>query len=206
VLDDLLDLAKIEAGEVKLTLEPLGVAAAADAALGSVKPLADRKQIQLSLGTDASTHSVMADEQRLIQVLVNILNNAVKFTGPGGLVTLSFARALDTAGTPASSEAAATHLRMTVTDTGEGIPAEELGRIFDKFKQVADKTKGKRGGTGLGLAICKELVELMGGNIWVDSTVGSGSSFHFTVPLAAGAEPTAPEPVACQESATAVAR
>ena len=206
VLDDLLDLAKIEAGELKLTLEPLGVGAAADAALGSVKPLADRKQIQLSLGTDASTHSVMADEQRLIQVLVNILNNAVKFTGPGGLVTLSFAPALDAAGAPASTEAAATHLRMTVTDTGEGIPAEELGRVFDKFKQVANKTTGKRGGTGLGLAICKDLVELMGGNIWADSTVGSGSSFHFTVPLAPGSGPTAGEPVATREPTTAAAR
>jgi len=190
VLDDLLDLAKIEAGELKLALEPLGVAEAASAALGSVKPLADRKQIQLSLATASSDCSVVADEQRLVQVLVNILNNAVKFTAPGGLVTLGFAPASDAAGTPAPTEAAATHLRMTVSDSGEGIPPEELSRVFDKFKQVADKTKGKRGGTGLGLAICKELVGLMGGSIWVESAVGKGSSFHFTVPLAAGSEPS----------------
>ena len=184
VLDDLLDLAKIEAGELKLSLEPLGVAGAAVAALGSVKPLADRKQIQLSLGMNAGDLSVMADEQRLVQVLVNILNNAIKFTGAGGSVTLSFAPAGDASGTPVPAEATSTHMRVTVTDSGEGIPSEELGSVFDKFKQVADKTKGKRGGTGLGLAICKELVQLMGGEIWVESTVGRGSSFHFTIPLA----------------------
>ncbi|MBN1505121.1 MAG: GAF domain-containing sensor histidine kinase [Candidatus Eisenbacteria bacterium] len=193
VLDDLLDLAKIEAGELKLTLEPLEVADAADAAVGSVKPLADGKQIQLSLGTPAAEWSVVADEQRLVQVLVNILNNAVKFTGPGGLVTLSFTPASDAAGTAASAAAPATHLRMTVTDSGEGIPSEDLDRVFDKFKQVADKTKGKRSGTGLGLAICKELVSLMGGRIWAESTVGRGSSFHFTIPLAAGPQPATEE-------------
>ncbi len=190
VLDDLLDLAKIEAGELKLSLEPLGVAGAAVAALGSVKPLADRKQIRLSLGMNAGDLSVMADEQRLVQVLVNILNNAIKFTGPGGSVTLSFAPVCDASGTPVPAGAISTHLRVTVTDSGEGIPSEELGSVFDKFKQVADKTKGKRGGTGLGLAICKELVQLMGGEIWVESTVGKGSSFHFTIPLAAGTRPS----------------
>jgi len=203
VLDDLLDLAKVEAGELRLSLEPLGPAAVAEAALESVRPLADRKQIKLSRGSDASTRPVMADEQRLVQVLVNILNNAVKFTGPGGLVSLSFAPALNATGTPTSAGSAATHLRITVTDTGEGIPEEELDRVFDKFKQVADKTKRKRGGTGLGLAICRELVGLMGGSIWVESTVGSGSSFHFTVPLALGAETTAGEPVEGREATTA---
>ena len=203
VLDDLLDLAKIEAGELQLSLEPLGLAGAAEAALESVRPLAERKQIQLSLGADAADRSVTADEQRLVQVLVNLLNNAVKFTGPGGLVTLSFAPAMDAAGTPASTEAAATHLRLTVSDTGEGIPAEELGCVFDKFKQVADKTKGKRGGTGLGLAICRELVELMGGSIWVESTVGKGSEFHFTVPVAVGTQP--PSEASLEHAGTATA-
>jgi len=189
VLDDLLDLAKIEAGELKLSLEPLRVDRAAEAALEGVRPLAERKQIRLGPAADVSDRSVIADEQRLVQVLVNLLNNAVKFTGPGGLVTLRFTPAADPAGTPASTESTVTHLRVTVTDSGEGIPSEELGRVFDKFKQVADKTKGKRGGTGLGLAICRELVEKMGGQIWVESTVGKGSSFHFTIPLAAGTEP-----------------
>jgi signal transduction histidine kinase len=94
---------------------------------------------------------------------------------------------------------------MTVSDTGEGIPPEQIDRVFDKFKQVADKSKGKRGGTGLGLTICRELVGLMGGSIWVESTVGKGSSFHFTLPLAAKAEP-AVEPVEAVDSATARTR
>jgi signal transduction histidine kinase len=193
VLDDLLDLAKIEAGELKLSLEPLGLAEAADAAVGSVRPLADKKQIQLGLGAPGVDLVVTADEQRLVQVLVNLLNNAIKFTGPGGRVTLSFTPALDASGTPVPAGAIAAYMRVTVADSGEGIPPEELGRVFDKFKQVADKTKGKRGGTGLGLAICRELVALMGGEIWVESVVGKGSSFHFTMPLASTAGRSAAE-------------
>jgi signal transduction histidine kinase len=195
VLDDLLDLAKIEAGELKLSLEPVGILRAAVAAIESVKPLAEKKDVRLSVVQASTGGTVVADEQRLIQVLVNLLNNAVKFTGPGGVVAVSFTAATLPAGAPASAASAgnsakkqATHLRVTVTDTGEGIPTDELGRIFDRFKQVADKNKRSRPGTGLGLAICRQLVEKMGGSIWVESIVGKGSSFHFTIPLYEGIE------------------
>jgi PAS domain S-box-containing protein len=183
VLDDLLDLARIEAGQLKLTLDPIEVGRVASAALESVKPLAEDKGIEIRLAADAMDSKVVADEQRFVQILVNLLNNAVKFTGPRGLITVSCEPVADPTGTQAEGDTDCSFLRTTVSDSGEGIPPEEVAHIFDKFKQVDKKSKGKKGGTGLGLAICKELVERMGGQIWVESTLGEGSCFHFTLPL-----------------------
>ncbi len=184
VLNDLLDLAKIEAGELELELEPVKFEKVARAALESVEPLAEQKGVDLGLVPLERDVAVVADEQRLVQVLVNLLNNAVKFTGPRGVVTLSCKAISPYDDFLKEYEQEVSHLRITVSDSGEGIPPEDVGRVFDKFKQVADRTKSRKGGTGLGLAICRELVERMGGKIWAESIVGKGSSFHFTLPIA----------------------
>ncbi|MCX5799961.1 MAG: ATP-binding protein [Candidatus Eisenbacteria bacterium] len=201
LVDDLLDLSKIEAGEIKLNLTLLDVETAIEDALQSVRPAAQKKdiEIQVSLseegslsGTETSPtvgNQVLADENRFDQVLVNLLNNAVKFTEPGGRVWIGSRVVQDRTGGPAIGPGAHApggprYLRITVADNGIGIPAEELGSIFDKFKQVEEKTRGKPTGTGLGLSISKHLVERMGGHLWVESKMGEGSSFHFTVPLA----------------------
>jgi signal transduction histidine kinase len=114
---------------------------------------------------------VTADPLRLRQILYNLLGNGVKFTDPGGEVSVSAQEQDDM-------------VQITVADTGLGIPAEECARIFDKFYQVGYTTAGVRQGTGLGLTISKQLVELQGGRIWVESEPGKGSRFHFTLPLA----------------------
>jgi CheY-like chemotaxis protein len=117
---------------------------------------------------------VIGDEDRIRQVLLNLLNNAVKFT-PSGTVSLTVA--------PECRPGERFQLRYTVTDTGVGIPADRLGRLFLRFSQVDTSVRREFGGTGLGLAICKQLVELMGGRIGVSSEVGRGSSFWFVAPL-----------------------
>jgi two-component system, sensor histidine kinase and response regulator len=116
--------------------------------------------------------TLYADEEKLLRTLVNLLGNAIKFTPAGGAVTLS-ARPSDTERV----------LLLSVTDTGEGIPAEAFARIFEKFGQVESRQAGRRMSTGLGLTFCKMVVEAHGGRIWVESELGQGSTFSFTVPL-----------------------
>jgi signal transduction histidine kinase len=112
---------------------------------------------------------VSADPLRLRQILYNLLSNGVKFTERGGTVTVSATLHGD-------------FVRITVADTGVGIAAEECSRIFDKFYQTGYTSSGTRQGTGLGLTICKQLVEMQGGKIWVESELRHGSRFHFTLP------------------------
>ncbi|UCF78483.1 MAG: PAS domain S-box protein [Candidatus Eiseniibacteriota bacterium] len=195
VIEDLLDLSRIEAGKVKLSLVPLRVKNVMETAMLSVAPSAEKKRIDIRVDPASEEIFVVADEQRLVQILVNLLGNAVKFTGPGGSIELCSTPAASAQGEDQSEEARPAYARITVSDNGEGIPSEEQERVFDKFKQVANSIKGKPGGTGLGLAICKDLVENMGGRIWVESEVRKGSRFHFTLPLAqdAGSEDTLEE-------------
>jgi PAS domain S-box-containing protein len=199
LIEDLLDLSRIEADKLKLASEPVDLEQAASAAMRSVLPQAEKNSVEVRVEPFPDERIVVADEQRLVQVLVNLLNNAIKFTGSGGVVRLRAVGVedrlpLDTSSPsvrlpdsmkPGRHTAARRpeYLRVTVSDNGIGIPSEELKKIFDRFKQVAEKTRGKPTGTGLGLSICKELVEKMGGSIWVDSAQGQGSSFHFTLPL-----------------------
>jgi signal transduction histidine kinase len=114
--------------------------------------------------------AVLADLLRVRQILYNLLSNGVKFTDPGGKVNVTAVQDGD-------------YVQITVADTGMGIPTLECERIFDKFYQVGYTTTGVRQGTGLGLTICKQLVEMHGGKIWVDSEPGHGSHFHFTLPV-----------------------
>jgi signal transduction histidine kinase len=168
LINDVLDLSRIEAGGLVVRTEVLPLRAAASEAINAIHPQADGKRVRVREGAIPKI-DVLADPLRVRQILYNLLSNGVKFTNAGGEVTVS-------------AEADGDFARITVADTGCGIPPDECSRIFDKFYQVGYTTAGVRQGTGLGLAICKQLVEIQGGKIWVDSEPGKGSLFHFTLP------------------------
>jgi PAS domain S-box-containing protein len=169
LINDVLDLSRIEAGGLVVRTENLSVGTAISEAVNAIQLQAEEKHVRVHEGASPNTE-IVADPVRVRQILNNLLSNGVKFTDPGGEVTVS-------------AEIAGDFVRITVADTGRGIPADECHRIFDKFYQVGYTTDGVRQGTGLGLAICKQLVEIQGGKICVDSQPGKGSRFHFTLPL-----------------------
>ena len=169
LINDVLDLSRIEAGGLVVRTEALPLQPAISEAVSAIRPQAAGKQVSVREGTIPKTE-ILADPLRVRQILYNLLSNGVKFTDPGGEVAVS-------------AELDADFVRITVADTGRGIPEEECSRIFDKFYQVGYTTAGVRQGTGLGLTICKQLVEIQGGKIWVDSEPGKGSHFYFTLPM-----------------------
>src|SRR5262249_32110128 len=143
--------------------------------IDALRPLASEKGIDLGLSVPETDGVVRADRDKLYQILLNLAHNAVKFTPPGGSVRVHV-----------EAQQAGGVVTM-VQDTGEGIPPEELERIFDQFHQVSQSAEQPQG-TGLGLTIAKKLVELHGGTIWVRSTLGTGSAFYFTLPRATSEE------------------
>jgi CheY-like chemotaxis protein len=173
LINDILDFSKIESGMLELEEAPFDLRACVEDALQLVAPRAREKRLELAyLLEDATPVLLRGDAGRVRQVLVNLLSNAVKFTDAGeiGVSVQSHEIA------PRRHE-----LHFVVRDTGIGIPAERLDRLFKSFSQVDASTSRRYGGTGLGLAICKRLSERMGGRIWVESEPGKGSSFHFTI-------------------------
>ncbi|MCE4223282.1 response regulator [Methylobacterium sp. C25] len=179
VVDDILDFSTVEAGRIALSPEPLALDHLAEEAVAIVRLGAETKGLHLGVAVDPTLPShVLGDHDRLRQVLLNLLNNAVKFTAEGS-VTLTIEAA-------APADAAA-HLRFSVRDTGIGIPAEKQHLLFERFSQIDGTIRREFGGTGLGLAISKQLVELMGGTIGLTSEAGQGATFWFevTLPLAA---------------------
>jgi signal transduction histidine kinase len=169
LINGLLDLAKIEAGKMELNVEEVNINDVTDEALELVRPHAGEKGLEVRATIPATLPNVWADRARVRQVLANMLANAVKFTERG---TVSV--------TATSAEGWVT---VSVSDTGVGISPEAQAYVFDEFRQADSSTTRKYGGTGLGLAISKRLVTLHGGRIWVDSEVGRGSTFHFTLPI-----------------------
>ncbi|TMD55736.1 MAG: HAMP domain-containing histidine kinase [Chloroflexi bacterium] len=169
LINGLLDLAKIEAGKMELNVEEVNINDVTDEALELVRPHADEKGLQVRALIPLGLPNVWADRARVRQVLANMLANAVKFTERG---TVSVA-----------ATAAEGWVTVSVSDTGVGISPEAQAYVFDEFRQADSSTTRRYGGTGLGLAISKRLVTLHGGRIWVDSEVGRGSSFHFTLPI-----------------------
>jgi PAS domain S-box-containing protein len=169
LINDVLDLSRIEAGGLHLRTETVGLLKIVAESINAIRPYADSKSVSIRMGDDLDVFSVWADPMRLRQILYNLLSNGAKFTGPGGEV---FVGAVLEEGS----------VRITVSDTGLGIAPEERTRIFEKFYQVGFTPVGVREGTGLGLAICRQLVEMQGGTIWVESEPGKGSQFHFTLP------------------------
>jgi PAS domain S-box-containing protein len=171
VIDDILDYSKIEAGKLELEREPFELRACVEEALDIVAPRAAEKNLELGgLVGEGVPAAISGDAARLRQVLLNLLSNAVKFTEDGEVV-------VDLDAEPA--QAGSYRLRLTVRDTGIGIPPDRMGHLFESFSQVDASTTRRYGGTGLGLAISKRLVELMGGRLWAESEVGRGSAFHI---------------------------
>jgi signal transduction histidine kinase len=170
LINDILDLAKIEAGRMELELASFSLPAALDNALTLIRERATRHGIGVGLSVDPRLAEVTADERKVKQVLVNLLSNAVKFTPEGGRIEVRAALADGTA-------------EIAVSDTGIGIAAEHQELIFEEFRQVGTDYARKREGTGLGLALARRFVGLHGGRIWVKSEPGVGSTFTFTLPL-----------------------
>ena len=180
VVNDILDFSKIEAGQIELDPHPFELGALVDNACSIVKAEADKKRLTLDVELVGDLPGrLVGDQNRLRQVLLNLLNNAVKFT-PSGEVVLRVEQVTQAGETRV--------LRFAVRDTGIGIAPEKQGRLFQRFSQVDGSVRREFGGTGLGLAISKRLVELMGGRIGVRSTEGQGATFWFEVSLRAAPE------------------
>lgn len=179
IVNDILDFAKVEAGRLELMPVPFALARLADEAVGIVRGTAERKGLELQiLMGEGIPDSIVGDGDRLRQVLLNLLNNAIKFTRSGS-VTLAIGLL--------ESDAGLARLRFQVEDTGIGVAANKRHLLFERFSQVDGSDQREYAGTGLGLAISKRLVELMGGTIGCDSVLGRGSVFWFEVTLPTGA-------------------
>ncbi|HEX2225956.1 MAG TPA: ATP-binding protein [Candidatus Binatia bacterium] len=180
LIDDLLDLSAIEANRIRLTPTSFPVDDLVYKVGAMLKPIAEAKSVALEVPARNGHFVPQADCDRITQVLTNLVINAIKFTPFGGKVALTLG--------PLNE---GHWLQVNVTDNGPGIAAPEREKIFDEFYQISQADREKTVGVGLGLAICKRLVEMHGGTIWLDSAIGQGSSFHFTVP-AAPVTPTEP--------------
>jgi len=168
--DDLLELSKMDADRLDLDIRRLSVSQFVQSCLETTERPAAEKDLRISLNLDHALPDIAADRRRLAEVLQNLLDNAIQYTPSGGQIMLS-----------ASGDG--NEITFTVSDTGIGIPRADQPRIFERFYRVDVARSREVGGTGLGLSIAKHLVEAHGGRIWVESEVGQGSQFHFTVPI-----------------------
>lgn len=178
LINEILDLAKLEAGKTTLKAESVDVPAFCEQAAMLFRPLAEKKEIELRVQVAADWPEIRQDIGKLRQILSNLLSNAVKFTPDGGRITLSARHADD-------------RLILGVSDTGVGIPAEEQEMIFQKFRQASNPLTREQGGSGLGLSIVRELAKLLCGNVTLQSDVGRGSTFTLTVAARLPLEPLA---------------
>jgi len=174
LINEVLDLAKIEAGQLTLDIGEYSFNDVAQAVLGAVGSLAAEKRLMLSVDVAADLPAGRGDERRITQVLLNLVGNAIKFTETGEV-------ALRVSATQGS-------FLVAVRDTGPGIREEDRQKIFEEFQQSDSSPTKRKGGTGLGLAIAKRIVEMHGGRIWVESALGRGSTFFFSVPVLAERE------------------
>jgi CheY-like chemotaxis protein len=194
LLNDILDISKIEAGKMELDPTPFSMRQCVESSTRTMFAAAQQKGLELTCEVDPRVpDSLLGDENRIRQVLLNLVGNAIKFTDEG---SVRVAVEID----PAPGHGLIAH--FSVRDTGPGIPEEKRRIIFEPFRQADGSTTRRYGGTGLGLAISTGLVEIMGGRIWVDSDVGHGSTFHFTAPFGLGENPiqpctTLPSPPEC---------
>jgi len=190
LVDDVLDLSQLEAQQLPLVKDHIDlVEDVLTKAVETVRPLAERKGLRVDTDFSAGLPWVLADPVRLRQVLMNLLHNAIRHCEAGSITILC--------------READEHLRVAVRDTGEGIAEEDLPRLFREFQQVSGSAGGRQGGSGLGLSISKHLVELHGGQIWIESTLGVGTTVQFTVPLP-GRAPESADPEANQSRHTTV--
>ncbi|MBA3531919.1 MAG: GAF domain-containing protein [Ardenticatenales bacterium] len=191
IINDILDFSKIEAGRLDLEEQAVELRGCVESALDLVAARASEKALEVLYFMDEAVPArLISDETRLRQILMNLLNNAVKFTESGTIVVEVTSRPLTEEGNAAGEHAARYEVRFAVRDTGVGIPQERMHRLFRSFSQVDASIARKYGGTGLGLAISKRLSEMMGGEMWVESSgvVGEGATFFFTLIGSAPAE------------------
>jgi signal transduction histidine kinase/ActR/RegA family two-component response regulator len=172
LINDVLDIARIEAGRMNLSLEPVDVSDVVQEVVDLIQPLAKQRDVRFEFDSDdLKLRSVVADRQRLKQVFLNLASNAIKFNRPGGLVSIR------------SRPAPEGRIRLDIIDTGYGISSDQIGRLFAEFERLGADSSGAEG-TGLGLALTKNLVQAMNGTIEVESEEGSGSTFSIELPLA----------------------
>jgi signal transduction histidine kinase len=177
LINTVLDIAKIESGQFTLNMTEYAIESVVEAVRAATESLAQKKKLTLTTSVDKSLPVGVGDEQRLTQVLLNLVGNAIKFTDAGGVSIAAGARN--------------GHFAVSVTDTGPGIPLDQQDCIFDQFHQVDSSPTKAKGGTGLGLAIAKQIVEMHGGRIWVESTPGKGATFQMELPARAEFRKTA---------------
>jgi len=166
-----LDIAKIESGQFSLNLGEYALENVVETVRAATEALAETKKLELNSEVAKRLPIGIGDEQRLTQVLLNLVGNAIKFTDKGEVRI--------------SATMVNSHFAVRVTDTGPGIPVDEQKRIFEKFHQVDSSNTKAKGGTGLGLAIAKQIVEMHGGRIWVESRLGEGATFQMELPIVA---------------------
>jgi signal transduction histidine kinase len=171
LINTVLDIAKIESGQFTLNMTEYAIESVVETVRAATESLAQNKKLTLTTSVDKSLPIGLGDEQRLTQVLLNLVGNAIKFTDAGEVSIAAGARN--------------GNFFVSVTDTGPGIPLDQQGRIFEQFHQVDSSNTKAKGGTGLGLAIAKQIVEMHGGRIWVKSTPGKGSTFQMELPTRA---------------------
>ena len=170
MINDLLDFAKIEAGRMEWCIDELDAKSLTEAAVASVAPMFEEKHVDLSLAIPVKVPPITGDGDRLTQVLVNLLSNAFKFAPEqSGCVRVGL-------------HCGRSELIISVADNGPGIPVDQQEQIFQEFRQVLAQDGTHPSGTGLGLAICRRIVNHLGGRIWVESVVGRGTTFRFTLP------------------------
>jgi signal transduction histidine kinase len=169
LINDVLDISKIEAGQLEVTFESFDMREAVEKAVRTVTPLADKKGVALVAEVAPDVGRIVSDRRRVEQVLINLVNNAVKFTEEGEVRI--------------ECQVSDGWLVTRVVDAGIGIKPEDVGRLFKAFQQVDTGLARVKEGTGLGLSICKKLLEMLGGEIWVESEWGVGSTFTFTLPV-----------------------
>ena len=169
LINDVLDIAKMEAGKIEWNMQPLAATDLIGQAASATAALFEYRESPLQISTEENLPQILGDKDRLIQVVINLISNAVKFT-PQGFIACKAVKNRD-------------EIVISILDSGTGIAREDQSKVFEKFKQVGDTLTDKPKGTGLGLPISKQIVEHHGGRIWVESEIGKGSVFSFSLPI-----------------------
>ena len=199
LVNDILDLAKVEAGRLQVSSGPASADGTVAAAVALIQPQAESRGLELTIAAANPSVIYRGDEERVRQILVNLLSNAVKFTSPGGKITLEIGGSR-APGADTRLSARTTYVTFRVADTGAGIPAEKLASIFDPFVQAESGHSRSREGSGLGLTISRRLARLMGGDLTVKSEVGKGSAFTLWLPADLSVQDAAPAPTIAGEA------
>jgi signal transduction histidine kinase/CheY-like chemotaxis protein len=172
LINDVLDLAKLEAGKIEWKSEPISLAQIIEQAIAATSALFEAKKLKLFLEVEEDLPEIVGDRDRLVQVLINLISNAIKFSEKGSVICR--VRRTDNA------------IALSIIDSGIGIAETDQSQVFEQFRQIGDTLTDRPKGTGLGLPICKQIVEHHGGIIWVESELGKGSNFSFTLPIGTG--------------------